>query len=88
MKSKSTKITEAQDIEAIARQAHAGEDVSEHFTGNFQAKQWVDIDFPLELLHQIDEACRSQNLTRQDWIRQVCAEKIQRFSVNKSSSAP
>lgn len=39
--------TKTQAIEEIARQAHAGEDISGHFTNNFQAKQHVDIEFPL-----------------------------------------
>ncbi|NJM49142.1 MAG: hypothetical protein HC860_25695 [Alkalinema sp. RU_4_3] len=46
MTSKSGKV---QDIEEIARQAHAGVDVSEHFTGEFQVKQRIGLDFPSSL---------------------------------------
>lgn len=72
----SNKSTEIQDIEAIARQAHLGADVSEHFTGHFKANQQVNIAFPLELIRSIDAECQRQNINRQDWIKTVCAEKI------------
>jgi hypothetical protein len=69
MDSKSTKV---QDIDAIARQAQAGEDVSAHFTGKFQAKQ----------LRQIDADCARQGVDRQAWLNQVCAEKLCEAPVN------
>jgi hypothetical protein len=70
------KSTEISDIETIAQQAHEGTDVSEHFTGRFQVKQNVTIDFPLALVRAIDEECQRRNITRQDWIKQVCAEQV------------
>ncbi|NJM48550.1 MAG: hypothetical protein HC860_22215 [Alkalinema sp. RU_4_3] len=79
MTSKSAKV---QDIEEIARQAHAGVDVSEYFTGEFQAKQRIgldfssSLDFPLVLLRRIDAECAQQNIDRQTWIRMACAEKV------------
>jgi hypothetical protein len=79
MISKSAKV---QDIEEIARQAHSGIDVSEHFTGPFQAKQRVSLDFPssldlpLALLRRIDAECAQQNIDRQTWIRMACVEKV------------
>lgn len=78
MSSKSTEIrdTEIKDIEEIAQQAHAGTDVSKHFTGHFQAKQQIDIALSLELLRSVDEECKLQNISRQDWISTACAEKI------------
>ncbi len=42
----SEKFIEIKDIEEIARTAHSGIDISEHFTGNFQAKQQINIVFP------------------------------------------
>jgi hypothetical protein len=74
--------TEAPDIEEIARQAQAGVDVSEHFTGQFQAKQRISLDFPLSLdlplvlLRRIDAECAQQNIDRQTWIRMACTEKV------------
>ena len=53
------------DIEAIAERAEAGEDISEHFTGQFSAKQQASIDFPLSLLKAIDAECRRVGVTRQ-----------------------
>jgi uncharacterized pyridoxal phosphate-containing UPF0001 family protein len=79
-----SKSTEIQDIEAIAQQAQAGVDVSEHFTGRFQAKQQVSIALPLDLLHSIDAECQRQNLSRQDWINHICAEKIREIQLQNS----
>ena len=72
----SSKSTEIKDIEEIAQQAHLGADVSEHFTGHLQANQQISIVFPLELLRSIDAQCQLQKISRQDWIKIVCAEKI------------
>lgn len=66
----------AKDIESIARQAHAGEDVSEHFTGTFVAKQRVNIDFSVSLLRQIDAECGRVGVARQAWIKMVCDERL------------
>ena len=55
-------IEAVKEIEEIAQQAHSGVDVSEHFTSNFQAKQQVDIAFPLDLLRCIDAECKQQNI--------------------------
>jgi hypothetical protein len=71
-----SKSTKAQDIEEIAAQAHSGTDISEHFTGQFQAKQKISIDLPLALLRSIDAECTQQHLDRQTWIKLACAEKI------------
>ena len=78
----SSKSTEIKDIEEIAHQAHLGADVSEHFTGNFQAKQQINITFPLELLRSIDAECERQKIDRQDWIKLVCADKIREVQAN------
>jgi hypothetical protein len=75
----SSKSTEVKDIEEITRQAHCGEDVSEHFTGSFQAKQRISVVLPLELLQSIEAECDRQKVTLQDWIEKVFAEKISEF---------
>lgn len=62
----SSESTEIKDIEEIAQQAHLGANVSEHFTGHFQAKQQISIAFPLELLRSIDAECQLQKIDRQD----------------------
>ncbi len=81
----SSKSTEIKDIEEIAQQAHLGADISEHFTGNFQAKQQINITFPLGLLRSIDAECQRQKIDRQDWIKLVCAEKIREVQASRSS---
>jgi hypothetical protein len=83
----SSESTNLKDIEEIARQAHSGEDVSEHFTEHFQAKQQIDIAFPLELLKSIDAECQLQKISRQDWIRMACAEKIREIQASRISKA-
>ena len=79
--------TEIKDIEEIAQQAHSGTDVSEHFTNHFQAKQQISIAFPLELLKSIDAECQLQKISRQDWIKIACAEKIRDIQASTTSRA-
>ena len=81
------KSTEIKDIEEIAQKAHLGADVSEHFTGHFQAKQQINIAFPLELLRSIDGECELQQIDRQDWIKLVCADKIREIQTSIISKA-
>jgi hypothetical protein len=76
MSGKSTKRTASEDIEAIAERAERGEDVSAHFTNRHVAKQRVNIDFPLELLRQIDTECLRIGVTRQAWVKMVCYERL------------
>ena len=54
----SMKRTTSPDIEEISERAMQGIDVSEHFTGQHTAKQYVSIDFPLALLRAIDAECQ------------------------------
>lgn len=76
MNAKSTKHEQAEDIEAIAERAERGEDISMHFTQAYKAKQRVNIDFPLALLREIDAECDRIGITRQAWIKMVCAEHL------------
>ena len=76
MSKKSTKRTVSADIEAIAERAERGEDVSAHFTNRHVAKQRVNIDFPLELLREIDAECQRVGVTRQAWIKMICDERL------------
>ncbi len=72
----SKKHTNREKTEAIADAAHRGEDVSRHFSGKFQAKQRVNVDFTLLLLRMIDRECRSIGVTRQAWIKMACDERL------------
>lgn len=68
-----------EELEEIAEKASRGEDVSSHFTGQFLAKQRVNVDFPLELLQQIDAECRRVGITRQSWIKMACDERLRQI---------
>ena len=78
MNAKPGKPEQVEDIEAIAERAERGEDISAHFTKTFVAKQRVNIDFPLALLREIDAECGRIGVTRQAWIKMVCAEHLTR----------
>jgi hypothetical protein len=82
MSEKSTNWPNAEDIEAIAQRAERGEDVSAHFTNRHEAKQRVNIDFPLALLRQIDAECQRVGVTRQAWIKMVCDERLRQALVH------
>ena len=81
-----TKRGKAEDIERIAKKAHRGEDVSEHFTGEHVAKQRVDIDLPLRLLRMIDEECKLVGITRQAWIKMACDERLRQVQTSRNAS--
>lgn len=82
-----SEFTEIKDIEEIAQQAHLGEDVSQHFTGHFQANQQISIALPLELLKSIDAECQLQKISCQDWIRTMCEEKIREIQARRISKS-
>ncbi|MEK7833472.1 MAG: hypothetical protein AAB401_20440, partial [Acidobacteriota bacterium] len=58
-------------------------DVSEYFTGQYSAKQFVSIDFPLELLRAIDAECRQIGVTRQAWIKLACDERLRQIQLGR-----
>jgi hypothetical protein len=76
MNTKPGKPAPVEDIEAIAERAERGGDISAHFTQHYKAKQRVNIDFPLGLLRTIDAECERIGVTRQAWIKMVCAERL------------
>jgi hypothetical protein len=86
MNEKSIKRKVSEDIEAIAERADRGEDVSTSFTNRHVAKQRVNIDFPLELLRQIDSECQRVGVTRQAWIKMVCDERLRQALIGAEES--
>ena len=64
------------EIEEIADRAHAGEDVSSHFTGRHLAKQRISLDLPLRFLRLIDEECKRMGISREAWIKMACDERL------------
>ena len=86
MNAKRGKPEPVEAIEAIAERAERGEDISAHFTETFVAKQQVNIDFPLALLREIDAECRRIGVTRQAWIKMVCAEHLTRAQTHEMNA--
>ena len=80
------KRSNVEDIESIAKKAHRGEDVSEHFTGEHAAKQRINIDLPLRLLRMIDEECKLVGITRQAWIKMACDERLRQVQTSRNAS--
>ena len=78
-KSKSDALDE---IEAIAERAEREEDVSAYFTNRHVAKQRVNIDFPLDLLRQIDAECARIGIPRQAWIKMACDERLRQMGAH------
>jgi hypothetical protein len=83
MHKKRNKTVSSPDIEEIAEQAEQGQDVSDHFTGQHIAKQFVSVDFPIELLHAIDRECRQVGVTRQAWIKLACDERLRHIQLGR-----
>jgi hypothetical protein len=80
MNTPSDKSKTLDEIEAIADRAERGEDVSAHFTNRHVAKQRVNIDFPLDLLRQIDTECARIGIPRQAWIKMACDERLRQVA--------
>ena len=76
MNKQSDKHEATPDIEAIADRTERGEDVSAYFSNRHVAKQRVNIDFPLELLRQVDAECQRIGVTRRAWIKMACDERL------------
>jgi hypothetical protein len=72
-------------IEAIAERAERGEDVSAQFTTRHLARQRVNIDFPLDLLWQIDAECTRIGVTRQAWIKMAGDERLRQAGSTQDS---
>lgn len=83
----SKKRSKAPDIEGIAEEAHRGEDVSAHFTGDHVAKQMVSIDLPLRLLRLIDEECKLVGVSREAWIKMACDERLRQVRNSRNDAA-
>jgi hypothetical protein len=86
MSEKSTKRKVSEVIEAIAEPAERGEDISANFTNRHVARQRVNIDFPLELLRQIDTECQRVGVTRQAWIKMVCDERLRQTLIGPDNN--
>lgn len=76
------------ELEELADRAERGEDISAHFTQKYSAKQRVNIDFPLALLRSIDAECQRIGVTRQAWVKMVCAEYLQRGPKEEATLHP
>ena len=63
-----------------------GENAPAPFTAKHVTRQRVNIDFPLHLLRQIDAECQHAGVTRQAWIKMVCAERLQQRQSAQMSS--
>lgn len=86
MSKKRTETVTHLDIEEIAEQAAQGHDISEYFTGQHSAKQYVSIDFPLELMRAIDAECKLVGITRQAWIKMACDERLRQIQSERADA--
>ena len=75
--------------EEIAERADRGEDISEHFTNSGKMKrpvQRVNIDFTVEMLHELDAVASDLNISRQavikSYLRQALDQHYQ--AINKA----
>lgn len=83
MSKKRSKAINLINADEIAERAEQGLDVSEHFTGQHSVKQFVSIDFPVELLQAIDAECRQVGVTRQAWIKLACDERLRQIQLGR-----
>lgn len=87
MNKQSKHYTGLDEIETIAEHAERGEDVSAYFTNRHVAKQRINIDFPYDILRQIDAECQRIGVTRQAWIKMACDERLRQVLSQQHGSA-
>lgn len=86
MSAKSSKYTQRKTGDEIATRTAQGENVPAPRATQHVSRQRVNIDFPLHLLRQIDAECQHAGVTRQAWIKMVCAERLQQRQSAQTSS--
>ena len=79
----------------IAEMADRGEDISKFFTGDGKMKpplnkagmQCVNVDFTLEMLHELDNIVREVNISRQAVIKMYIRQAIDQHYMAKKAMA-
>ncbi len=79
----------------IAEMADRGEDISKFFTGDGKMKpplnkagmQCVNVDFTLEMLHELDDIVREVNISRQAVIKMYIRQAIDQYYLAKKAIA-
>ena len=79
----------------IAEMADRGEDISKFFTGagkmkpplNKAGMQCVNVDFTLEMLHELDDIVREVNISRQAVIKMYIRQAIDQYYLAKKAMA-
>ena len=79
----------------IAEMADRGEDISKFFTGDGKMKlplngarmQCVNVDFTLEMLHELDNIVREVNISRQAVIKMYIRQAIDQYYMAKKAMA-
>ena len=65
--------------EEIAECADRGEDISEYFTNSGRMKkpvQRVNVDFPVEMIHELDAVASDLNISRQAVIKSYLRQAL------------
>ncbi|MBT7410013.1 MAG: CopG family transcriptional regulator [Methylococcales bacterium] len=63
----------------IANLADQGEDISKHFTNNGAIRhpiQRVNVDFPLDMLSELDSMAKNMNISRQALIKMTLRQYL------------
>ncbi len=77
------------DAEAIAEMADRGEDISSHFSNQFNvvrpAVQRVNVDFSSPMLEELDREARALNISRQAVIKTMIRDSLDRRYLAKQA---
>ena len=81
-----SKVAKKLSAEEIAELADHGEDISQYFTNKGkirQPTQWVNIDFTLEMLGELDQLAGELNVSRQAVIKTYLRDALNRHYMAK-----
>ena len=73
----------------IAEMAENGKDVSQYFTNKGKMKQpiqRVNVDFTVEMLHELDEVAAELNISRQAVIKSYLRQSLDQHRLAKSGT--
>ena len=88
---KTRKSNKAVSIEAIAKLADQGKDISAHFTNKGKMMppiQRVNVDFTQDMLFELDETAEALNISRQAVIKTLIRQSLdQHYLAQKAKKA-
>jgi hypothetical protein len=83
------KTVDKPTADEIAKMADEGKDISKHFTNTGKMRkpiQRVNVDFTVEMLHELDDVAAELNISRQAVIKTYLRQSLDQHHLAKSKA--